>query len=523
VTRRGSGTLLWPIAGVFLVTALVGTLLQWLLVTVVLRPLEARDERARAELAAGAVASELADAPAMPPDAAVESLLTRQHQQLGRPAWIGFRHTGGTAITAPPNHAFIFAPAPGGGPASPGGDRAAREPAERGPAPGDRGPTMAERPAPGAPDSGASRPEPRRRGRIEELARRTVLRSGVPVGEVVVAHPAWSRGPAWMFGPPGPPGSAAARTALLVLPIALLASLLAGFVTVRLLVRRLRALEQLASRVAEGDLAVRIDDPRGDEIGRLAGGLDRMAERLAEARREVEDSDRQRRQLFADITHELATPLTSIRGYAETLVDPAVRVTDTERSRYVGGILEESRRLDRLIRDLFELARLEAGAAPLERESLALTELCRHTVERFLPRFRAAGVALTWEAEPGPAWIDADGRRIEQVLDNVFVNALRYVPRGGHVTIALGPEPGRGAYCLTVADDGPGIPERELPLVFQRFYRAAAGPAHTGVGAGSGLGLAIVREIVERHSGAVRARARSPHGLAIDIVLPAHA
>src|SRR5439155_619037 len=82
-----------------------------------------------------------------------------------------------------------------------------------------------------------------------------------------------------------------------------------------------------------------------------------------------------------------------------------------------------------------------------------------------------------------------DGRRIEQVLDNVFVNALRYVPRGGHVTIALSPESGRAAYCLTVADDGPGIPERELPLVFQRFYRAAAGPARTGVDAGSGLGL----------------------------------
>src|SRR5439155_26674223 len=154
---------------------------------------------------------------------------------------------------------------------------------------------------------------------------------------------------------------------------------------------------------------------------RPAGRRDRMAGRLADARRQVEDSDRQRRQLFADITHELATPLTSIRGYAETLVDPAVRVTDGERTRYVGGILEESRRLDRLIRDLFELARLEAGAAPLEKERLDWAALCRNTIERFEPRYTRANLRLTWRGSPGEAWVDADGTRLEQALDNLLV------------------------------------------------------------------------------------------------------
>src|SRR5439155_17589751 len=144
------GTLLWPIAGVFLVTALVGTLLQWLLVTMVLRPLEARDERARAELAASAVATAVAEAPALPSDAALESLLVRQRQQMGgHPAWIGFRRAGGAAITVPRERAFMFAP-----PQRPG--------------------------EPPAPDSGAiaGRGE-RHHGRIEVLARRTVFRNGV--------------------------------------------------------------------------------------------------------------------------------------------------------------------------------------------------------------------------------------------------------------------------------------------------------------------------------------------------------
>ena len=113
-------------------------------------------------------------------------------------------------------------------------------------------------------------------------------------------------------------GPLEARTAVLFVPFAVLVSALAELVLVRLLVRRLRSIEVLASRVAQGDLSVRIQDQSGDEIGRLAGQLDRMTERIAEARANLERNEEQRRQLFADITHELATPLTSIRGFAET-------------------------------------------------------------------------------------------------------------------------------------------------------------------------------------------------------------
>ncbi len=270
---------------------------------------------------------------------------------------------------------------------------------------------------------------------------------------------------------------------------------------------------------------MRIADTSGDEIGRLAERLDRMTERLAEARDRLLANESQRRQLFADITHELATPLTSIRGYEETMLDPQVSVSREERARFVHGVLEESRRLDRLIRDLFELAHLEAGASPLEKERLDLAALCRNTTERFEPRFQGAGLDLVWRGLPDEAWIDADGHRMEQVLENLLVNALRYVPSGGSVEISVGRPPGSGDRLrMTVSDDGPGLSALELPHVFERFYRAASarGPdAVRGDNGGSGLGLAIVREIVERHGGSVHAETREPHGLAIVVEMPA--
>jgi two-component system sensor histidine kinase ResE len=200
-------------------------------------------------------------------------------------------------------------------------------------------------------------------------------------------------------------------------------------------------------------------------------------------------------------------------------------VSSEERNLYVRGLLDESRRMDLLIRDLFELARLEAGATQLTKEPLDWAALCRNTIDRFQPRFQKAGLGLTWLGPSEGAWISADGRRMEQVLENLLVNALRYVPVEGRVEARL--TSASSVHRLEVSDDGPGIPSEELPLVFGRFYRGtgtsrraagdAADPRDLG---GSGLGLAIVREIVERHGGVARAEAKSPRGLAIAIEIP---
>jgi len=475
---RGGRSLVWLVTGAFLAACVVGAILQALVVIAVLRPMEARDARARAELAVAGIASAFAAAPGAPRGADLDTLLSRERVQHDlRPGVLVVRWNDGSRTTWPSEF-----------------DRLASHML----------PESAR-----TTDAVAS----------ELLARRRLDHDQRALGEVLALR-RLARGPR-----PGEPTSPLLSSAL-------------GVLLVRLLVRRLRALEALAARIAAGDLSARVADPRHDEIGRVAGQLDRMAERLAFARDELETHEQQRRQLFADITHELATPLTSIRATAETLLDPGVPLSGDDRTRYLRGVLEESRRLDRLIRDLFELARLEAGATTLERERLDWAALVRNTIERFRPRVAAAGLSLALGNAPEEAWVLADGARLEQVLDNLLVNALRYVPPGGHVVLGLernlAAVPGR--WRLTVCDDGPGLPAEELPRVFERFYRsnnvrsniARSNIAHGGsrggtprADGGSGLGLAIVREIVERHGGEVRARSVAPHGLAVVVELPA--
>ena len=466
----GRQSLIWLVTGAFLAAAVIGAVLQALVVTAVLRPIEAREARARAELAVAGVAAAFTAAPAPPAGADLDSLLSRTRVQYGiRPGLLVVRRSDGGLTTWPAQ----FQPL------------ASRWLSDS------------------TSDPGASRGE--------VLARHTLDRDAARLGEVLALR----RVPR-----PGEPSA----PLLLVIPIAVLLSAALGALLVRLLVRRLRALEALAARVAAGDFSARVADARQDEIGRVAGQLDRMAERLALARDELERHDQQRRQLFADITHELATPLTSIRAAAETMLNPGVPLSADERTRYVRGVLDESRRLDRLIRDLFELARLEAGATPLELERLDWAALSRNTLERFSPRYSAAGLSLAMADSPAEAWVLADGARLEQVLDNLLMNALRYVPGGGHVTLSLArTEASRARWRLAVRDDGPGLPADELPRVFERFYRGSTprGASDKSVNGGSGLGLAIVREIVERHGGEVHARASAPHGLSIEVELPA--
>jgi signal transduction histidine kinase len=309
------------------------------------------------------------------------------------------------------------------------------------------------------------------------------------------------------------------RPILLSIPIAILLAGTAGLIMFRVLLKRLRALEHLAARVTEGDLEARVPDPGPDEIGQLGARLNRMTESLAEAKRHIENNDRQRRQLLADISHELATPLTSIRGYTETLLEPAVKVSDEERAAYLRRVLEESERMDLLIQDLLDLTRLEAGAITLIKERLDWTALCRNTMDRFIDRVREAGLNLRWSGPAAAAWVMADGRRLEQVLENLLINTLRYVPTGGTITLSLARITAKTTayFQLTVCDDGPGFPPDDLPRVFDRFYRADEARS-TG---GTGLGLAIVQEIMRLHGGKVGAANIQPTGAAITVLLPA--
>ena len=483
-TRRGR-SLFWVIAGALALTGVVGTLAQTLVVDAVLRPLEARETRTRARLATSRLAAEFAAREQRPDSVAVAAMLERTAADVElRFATLIYRDRAGWATGEPARRAQPAIDWLAHGPR--------REPANDGP---------------------RSLVPPRS---YTVFAREPATWKGQVIGELVALRPA---------RPPSGAGSPLSNALLLSLPIALVTSLVVGLLIVRILVRRLRALETLAAQVAGGDLSVRVDDRAGDEIGRLAQRLNTMTEHLAAARRSVEEHEAQRQQLFADITHELATPLTSIRGCTETLLDPNVQMSSEERARYLDDILAESSRLDRMIRDLFELARLEAGAPALDFEDLDWVALGRNVTQRFAKRFEAAGLALTWGDSANEAWIRADGHRMEQILENLLRNALRYVPAPGRVALAIRPVAGAEpvSYRLTVVDDGPGLPAEEMAHLFERFYRGggARGREAAEEQEGSGLGLAIVREIVLRHGGDTRARAGTPRGLLIEVDLPA--
>jgi signal transduction histidine kinase len=350
-------------------------------------------------------------------------------------------------------------------------------------------------------------PERIRAGDLPVIATQPVEHDGERVGELQV----WRARPGLAFTQWLP------VRWFMLFPVSLIAAALGGMWIFRRLQRRLNRLGDHARAVGEGDLDARIENPGEDEIGQLAHQLNAMTGKLAQAREQVESMEGERKRLLADITHELSTPLTSVRGYAETLLDDKVPLDAPTRARFLEDILRASERMQWLIDDLLDLSRLEAGASDLQLEDIDLAALVRHTVDRHRPRFEAARIGLTGPVDAGTMVAHIDGRRLEQVVENLLANALKHVPAGGRVEVELRSAPGE--IVLSVADDGPGFPPDALPHVFDRFYRADSSRTTPG----TGLGLAIVKEIVVRHGGRVRAENGPSGGAVLTVILPASA
>jgi signal transduction histidine kinase len=459
--RRKTRSLFWTFAGSYLLVLLAAGFLQGFLLIVVTRSLFTQWNRDRANQHIDQAVEELAALPPGPSNREIMHVL-RFNSEPGA-FHLVFEDSEGRRL-----------------PMRPSGPRMRPEPGFPG------GPPMAE---------------------LNTLTRREIQTDNGISGTIVALF----RAPP-LFRPFGP-----GFRILLFLPIALLLAGAAGVIMFRSLARRTRALESFATQVTEGRLDARIESPGSDEIGRLAQRLNRMAEALQNSKEQMEANDRQRRQLFADITHELATPLTSIRGYAETLLNPEIQKTDEECTIYLGDVLKQSKRIELLVQELLQLSRLESGSVELNKERLDWAELCRNTIDRFEPRFEKASLSLGWKGPEQHAEIVADGRWLEHVLENLLTNALKYVPSGGAVWLSMEwvatHAPG---YRLTVSDDGPGFAPEDLPHIFDRFYRGD--PARTSEG--TGLGLAIIKEIVRLHGGEIEAQNRSSGGARIVIELP---
>jgi len=278
---------------------------------------------------------------------------------------------------------------------------------------------------------------------------------------------------------------------------------------------RLRGLEDAARRFGEGDLTARAPAIGGDEVAAVADAFNRMATDLAARQAQLVEADRARRQLLADVSHELMTPLTAIRGYAETLALPQFLPASKEGLRAVKVIQEEGERIERLVGDLLDLARFEAGGISMQQENVAVDELFDRVSERHAKTAHDKNVEIVIEPHDENIRMVGDSHRLEQALQNLAANALRHTPPGGVVRLGAGREGGR--VRLTVADNGLGIPPEHLPRVFDRFYKADQARFQSG---GSGLGLSIVKAIIERHGGTVAVHSTQGVETVFEIVLP---
>ena len=206
------------------------------------------------------------------------------------------------------------------------------------------------------------------------------------------------------------------------------------------------------------------------------------------------------------------TPLSAIRGYVETLGMPDVPLDQETRGRYLAIVEEETHKLEAIIGDLLDLARLEGGGEKLRSQPVSVKDLFARVADRHAPSIRERGITLELDIAPDTPEILGDPGRLEQAVQNVAANAIRHTPAGGRVLLRAAPRD-RGV-SISVRDSGPGIPPEHLPRVFDRFYKVDAARANTAVPSGSGLGLSIVRAIVETHGGTVTA-ANAPEGGAI--------
>jgi two-component system sensor histidine kinase BaeS len=296
--------------------------------------------------------------------------------------------------------------------------------------------------------------------------------------------------------------------------IAVIGSLLLGLLAARTLTGPINRLRRVSARLALGDLDQRAGPSGVVEIDQLAAQFNVMADRLAESLRLLQ-ADRDRlREFIADVSHELRTPIAALRTFNDLQADGSV--DDATRAEFIDRSREQLRRLEWLSTNLLDLSRIDAGIFPLDVRDGDLRDPIRSVVEAHAEMAEERGVTLTATVPGEVVGLRFDRERIVQLVNNLVGNALKFTPRGGVVDVEVTDAPGEAV--VEVRDTGPGIPEAELPRIFERFYRGTnVGEARAS---GSGLGLAIARSIVEMHGGSIEVVSAVGRGTSFRAHLP---
>jgi len=288
-----------------------------------------------------------------------------------------------------------------------------------------------------------------------------------------------------------------------------------GYVLTRTLSQRIEILNSASQQISRGNLTERVPVTGKDEIAALSATFNQMAGQLQEMDAHQKKMRQSRNVLFAWVGHDLRTPLTSIRAMLEALTDEVVDDPAT-RKRYLEMAKKEIGYLSRLIDDLIDLARMDAEDLTLKREDVVLPDMISDTLESFYTLARQNQIEFTGSVEPGIYLVHVDARMINRVFNNLVSNAIRHTPVHGKVTITA--KRANGKIQVTVADNGEGIEEEDLPHIFDRFYRGEK--SRSRLTGGSGLGLAIARGIIEAHGEVISVESEPKEGTKFIFTLP---
>lgn len=299
-------------------------------------------------------------------------------------------------------------------------------------------------------------------------------------------------------------------------------TLLVGVFIFNLITRRLRYLSNIMEKFKKSDFQHQIDLPERfdgrpvDEVDQIGTTLREMSERIIQQVNQLKATDTSRRELVANVSHDLRTPLASLQGYLETLTLKSAELSEDEKHEYLQIAYKQSERLGRLISELFELAMLENQTLPIQHEPFSLAELAQDVSQKFELKAKEKNIKLITQLSPDSPFVSADIALIERVLENLIENAIKYTPSGGEVTLCISHD---AEQLLTqIRDTGLGIPDADLPHIFERFYRVDK--SRQTEQEGTGLGLAISKRILQLHDSVINVSSEFEKGTEFSFSLP---
>ncbi len=287
-----------------------------------------------------------------------------------------------------------------------------------------------------------------------------------------------------------------------------------GLISIWYLTKNLRSIVESVKRFKDGDLSSRVPNASENDLSLLAETYNDMADTIVANIEELKSVESLRRELIANVSHDLRTPLAIMQGYVETLQMKVESLNEDERNKYLGIIQKSIEKLSGLIAQLFEYSKLEAKQIEPKKEPFPISDLAHDVGEKYQQLASEKGIQIQLDIEKNLPLVFADISLVERVIQNLMDNALNYTPKDGRVTIQLNSD--QKNVIIAIKDTGPGIPEEEQSYIFERFKKASSSKA----GQGTGLGLAIAKKIIEIHESTIRVISKPDQGTEFRFSLP---